>query len=476
VAEQPWTERFRPRTLSEVVGNDEAKVRFLEWLRSWEDGIPDKRAALLYGPPGVGKTSLVAAAAKDLGYDLLEVNASDYRTAKRLREVLGRASTQQVTVTGRRRLILIDELEGLSSREDRGGVEAILELIRETRAPIVLVATVYTALSGAWERKLRELRRLSLPIELKPIPVVEVVERLREIASKVGVEVEEGALEELAIRSEGDLRTAINDLEAVARGRRRVTLKDLEALGLRDRQLYAEEALRRLFAAKSLMEAKDAVSSTQLNYDDLIDWIYENLPYIFDDPGELSEALEALARADIHRARAERFQAYRLLKYMFDELAGGVALSLERSRGLFTVVERHLRAMDIPLNLLKLEERPEGVSITPPRYLGSETWRRVNMAVRTLGGSWIRGERRWIIGYMRPPRVALRYWWSKDRRRILKSISSKAASKMHLSTSRAVRDVIPILRVIFQSDREMAEGIAKWLELSRDEAEWLSKS
>ncbi len=475
MAEQPWTERFRPRTLSEVVGNEEAKGRFLEWLKSWEGGIPEKRAALLYGPPGVGKTSLVVAAANDLGYDLLEVNASDYRTARRLKEILGRASTQQVTVTGRRRLILIDELEGLSGREDRGGVEAILELIRETRAPIVLVATVYTALREAWEKKLRELTRLSLPIELKSIPVVEVVERLREIASRVGVEVEEEALEELAIRSEGDLRTAINDLEAVARGRKHITLQDLEALGLRDRQLYAEEALRRLFTAKTLQEARGIISSTQLNYDELIEWIYENLPYILDDPKELAEALDALARADIHRARAERSQAYRLLKYMFDELAGGIALSLERSQGLLRVVERHLKAMGIPLSLFNLEERPEGVSIAPVKYLGGETWRRVNIAVRALGGSWDREERRWIVGYLRPPRIALRYWWSREKRRILRSISSKAAVKMHLSTSRAIRDVIPILKVIFQSDAEMAKGIAEWMELDGDEIKWLSK-
>ncbi len=475
MAEQPWTERFRPRTLSEVVGNEEAKGRLLEWLKSWEEGIPKKRAALLYGPPGVGKTSLVVAAANDLGYDLLEVNASDYRTARRLKEILGRASTQQVTVTGRRRLILIDELEGLSGREDRGGVEAILELIRETRAPIVLVSTVYTALREAWEKKLRELTRLSLPIELKPIPVVEVVERLREIASRVGVEVEEEALEELAIRSEGDLRTAINDLEAVARGRKHITLQDLETLGLRDRQLYAEEALRRLFTAKTLQEARGIISSTQLNYDELIEWIYENLPYILDDPRELLEALDALARADIHRARAERFQAYRLLKYMFDELAGGIALSMERSQGLLRIVKRHLKAMGVPLSLFNLEERPEGVSIAPVKYLGGETWRKVHIAVRALGGSWDREGRRWIVGYLRPPRIALRYWWSRERRRILRSISSKAAVKMHLSTSRAIRDVIPILKVIFQSDAEMAKGIAEWMELDSDEIKWLSK-
>jgi replication factor C large subunit len=475
VAEKPWAERFRPKTLKEVVGNEEAKRRLLEWLRSWEEGIPKKRAALLYGPPGVGKTSIAAAIAYDLGFDLLEVNASDYRTGRRLREVLGRASTQQVTVTGKRRLILIDELEGLSGREDRGGVEAIVELIRETRAPIILVATVQTAMREAWERKLREIMRPSLPIEFRPISVVEVVDRLREIAERVGVEVEEEALEEIAIRSEGDLRTAINDLESLARGRRHITLDDVEAIGLRDRQLYTEEVLRRLFSTKTLSEARSIISSTHLNYERLIEWIYENLPYILDDPKELSEALEALSRADIYRARAERGQAYRLLKYMFDELAGGVALALRRSQGLVRVVERHLRSMGIPLSLFQLEEKPEGISVVPLRYLGRELWREVNTALRTLGGSWDREGGRWIVRYFRPPRIALRYWWSRESRRILRSITSKAAVRLHLSTSRAVRDVIPILRVIFQSDPEMARGISEWMELERKEIEWLSK-
>lgn len=474
--DEPWTERFRPKTLEGVVGNEEAKRRLLEWLRSWEEGIPKRRAVLLYGPPGVGKTSLAAAIARDLGFDLLEVNASDYRTGRRLKEVLGKASTQQVTVTGRKRLILIDELEGLSGREDRGGVEAIVKLIRETRAPIILVTTVQTAMREAWERKLRELRKLSLLIELKPIAVVGVMERLREIAEEVGVEVEEEALEEVAIRSEGDLRTALNDLEALARGRRCITLRDVEILGLRDRQLYTEEALSRLFSAKTLSEARRILASTQLNYEDLIEWIYENLPYILSDPEELSEALDALSRADIYRARAERGQAYRLVKYMFDEIAGGVALSLMRSRGLIGVVEGYMRSIGIPLGLFTLEERPKGIAVIPLRYLGDDLWRRVNRALRTLGGSWDRENRRWMVRYIRPPRIALRYWWSRERRRILRSIASKAASKLHLSISRAIKEVIPILKIIFQNDSKMREEIAAWMDLEGGEIQWLLES
>ncbi|MCD6263420.1 AAA family ATPase, partial [Candidatus Bathyarchaeota archaeon] len=196
--ERPRSERFRPRTLREVVDNREALRRFLAWLRSWRGGPPRRRSAFLYGPPGVGKTSAVEAVANDLGFDLIEVNASDYRTAKRIETILGRASSQIRTLFGRRRMILFDEVEGLSGQEDRGGVRAILSLIRGTASPIVLVATGSPEM---WEDRLSPLMRVSELIEFRPIPFQDVVERLREICREVGVEAEEEALELIAERS-----------------------------------------------------------------------------------------------------------------------------------------------------------------------------------------------------------------------------------------------------------------------------------
>jgi len=110
---QPWTHRFRPMCQADVVGNERALSQLRTWVRSWEKGIPKERAAFLHGPPGVGKTSCVVALANDLDLDLLEVNASDFRTKKRLEGLVGRASFQTLTITGKRRMILFDELEGV---------------------------------------------------------------------------------------------------------------------------------------------------------------------------------------------------------------------------------------------------------------------------------------------------------------------------------------------------------------------------
>jgi len=332
---RPWASRFRPSTLNEIAGNERAVGQLRGWLRSWEKGPPERRAAFLYGPPGVGKTCSVVALANDLGFDLFEVNASDYRTKKRLDELVGRASMQTMTITGKRRMILFDELEGVSGREDRGGISAIVSLIKGTRVPIVLVAT---ATGEMWEDKFGPLVDLSLVIEYRPVPFSAILRRLREIADELGTQVEEEALEHLAHRSQGDLRSTINDLEAIARGAERVTMAEAEVLGERDRSDYTPDALMKMFSSKTLMDARRVISSSLISYDTLFDWIYENLPVVLDDSGDLAEGMDALALADIHQTRGRRSQEYRLLKYMFNgapassSSSGGRSPSLDSSR------------------------------------------------------------------------------------------------------------------------------------------------
>ena len=469
---QPWTSRFRPRTLRDVADNERAVSQLLGWVRSWERGVPERRAAFLHGPPGVGKTSSVVAVANDLGFDLLEVNASDYRTRSRLDDLLGRAALQSVSVLGRRRMILLDELEGVSGREDQGGISAIADIVKETRSPVVLVAT--SAHEGG-EEKFRPLRRISLLIEYGPVPFADVLGRLRAIAREVGVAVDEEALELISERSRGDVRSAINDLEAVARGRERVSAEDVTWLGERDRQEYTPDALMKMFSARALGDARQVLAASYIGYDDLFDWINENLPIVLDDPRDLAEGLDALALADIHQGRARRTQAYRLLKYMFNDMTGGVALSRRRSKG--EGVPRQIRSalprLGFPPSDFTVIEAPGGVVVRPVRHLGND-WGRVNSALRELGGTWMRGEGRWVVPYLRPPQIVWRYRRTWHSRRLLRSVAERVAERCHISSQEAVREVIPLLRVIFQGNRGMGEEIAGWLELEDKEAEWLS--
>ena len=85
-----WTETYRPTTLSEVRGNDSARDAFEEWAETWDE---HGEAVVLHGSPGVGKTSAAHALANDLGWPVLEMNASDARTADEIERFAGRAAS-----------------------------------------------------------------------------------------------------------------------------------------------------------------------------------------------------------------------------------------------------------------------------------------------------------------------------------------------------------------------------------------------
>ena len=86
---EDWTEKYRPASLAQVVGNDRAVRTMRRWADSWENGAPKKKALVLKGEPGTGKTSAALALAEDYGWDVIEMNASDHRNADSIRRVAG---------------------------------------------------------------------------------------------------------------------------------------------------------------------------------------------------------------------------------------------------------------------------------------------------------------------------------------------------------------------------------------------------
>jgi len=118
-----WTEKYRPSTLAEVRGNDTARDALKEWADTWEQ---HREAVIVYGSPGIGKTSAAHALANDKGWPVIELNASDQRQADVIDKVAGEAAQSGTLTQGSsgRRLIIMDEADNFHGNADYGGSPA----------------------------------------------------------------------------------------------------------------------------------------------------------------------------------------------------------------------------------------------------------------------------------------------------------------------------------------------------------------
>ena len=323
----PWIIKYRPKRVADVVDQDNAKKQFIEWILSWIRGKPTAKAALLYGPAGCGKTSLVEAVAREYGFEIIEMNASDFRRREDIERIAKIAATQSSLFGARKKIILLDEVDGISGIADRGALDAILELINTTRHPVVMTA------NDPWDQKLRPLRENSLLIAFNRLPKRAVIEALRRICAAEKLKCDDDALSYIADKSEGDLRSAINDLESIARGYGHVTYELAKSLvRSRDREYNPFETLRSLFMSKYAWQARSAITHSNLDFDTLIEWINENLPYQLSDKEDLWRAYEALSKADIYMGRIIKSGDWDLLSYVLDMSGAGVALSRKKSK------------------------------------------------------------------------------------------------------------------------------------------------
>src|SRR4029077_8810611 len=190
---EPWTIKYKPKTSKDVAGNRPAIEKLRDWIESWNRGRPSKAAVLLYGPAGVGKTSVTEALARERGWDLVEINASDKRSGEVLSKIAGLASTQS-TLFSKGRLILLDEVDGINLRADQAAVTTILQIIKETQFPMILTA------NDPWDPKVRPLRDSCLLIELKRLGLREGIPLMKGILAKEGLNADEEALRSIMER------------------------------------------------------------------------------------------------------------------------------------------------------------------------------------------------------------------------------------------------------------------------------------
>ena len=178
-----WTRKYVPKTTAGIKGQEVG----LKELKYFAGSFPRKRACLLHGPPGCGKTAAVYALASELGLELMELNASDLRNSAAIEAIVGAASKQK-SLFFKGKLLLVDEIDGLAGREDRGGLSTLVKLIKGSAFPLILTA------NNPFGSKFSSLRRSCQMIQFNKLEYPIVAEVLLRICKDESINYEDEAI------------------------------------------------------------------------------------------------------------------------------------------------------------------------------------------------------------------------------------------------------------------------------------------
>ena len=378
-----WVEKYRPKKKEDIIGNEEAKAAFTEWL---ENKHHNKKAVLLYGPPGVGKTALVNAAAREFNFTIIEMNASDTRSEKAVNAVAKPATSYMAldnfsgTTKTRGNMLFLDEVDGIAGNQDRGGVSAIIKIVEESLVPVIMAA------NDPDISKLRPLKKVCLLVRFQQVRIPLIIALLQKICLLECVKAEFEALERIAQNSRGDVRSAINDLQSLSEQNHTLTLQDTIMLSSRNKNLSTDETLRGFFTAESITETSRLLSYSNVDYDDFLLSVSDNLPKRYTDSNELAKAYDFVSKADVFRGRIGT-ENWHLLKYFYNELAKVASVNHESYRP---------------------------------------------------------------FEFFSPPIRIITLFWTKGKRTMLNNICLKIGARCHVSKETAKNDFMPFIKVMFQ--------------------------
>ena len=299
-----WSEKYRPKNFLDLIGNEESRKLFVEWFTNWKKGT---KPILLVGPPGIGKTTLANLAAKQFGYDLISLNASDVRNKQSIHEILSPVLGNQ-TVLGTP-MIFIDEVDGIHGRADYGGTEAIIKILKEPTVPIVLAANTDSS------DKMKSIKKVVKTIELKPLSPKLLRLCLNRILQLEGVKIDSDSLAKLVTESRGDIRSMINFTQARATGFDPPTEKSFETLDV-------EEGVNAFYKANSTDEARSILYSIRIDPREKIQAFYSSIITSEISADDTQNFLQIISEADMLYGKIMKTQQWRLLRYLDAILLG----------------------------------------------------------------------------------------------------------------------------------------------------------
>jgi replication factor C large subunit len=281
-----------------MVGNEESREAIMEWFAKWKKGT---KPILLVGPPGIGKTTIAYLAAKQFGYDVIGLNASDVRSKSRINDILFPV-LGNVSVLGTP-MIFVDEVDGIHGRGDYGGAEALIQILKEPTVPIVLAANSDSS------DKMKSIKKVVKTIYFKPIPPRLLRVYLQNLLEKEDAKLSPGSIVKVIDKSRGDIRSMINIAQSLVTGFNPQIEQTFENINV-------EDGINAFFKAKSLDEARSVLYSLQIDPKQKIDAFYSSIMTSNLDDETLAFFLNILSKSDVLYGKIMKTQNWRLLRYL----------------------------------------------------------------------------------------------------------------------------------------------------------------
>jgi len=344
----PWTKKYQPKNVNEVKGHDKAILELKNFILNFKN--QKKKTSIIYGSSGVGKTCSVYALASDLSYEVFELNASDFRNKNMIESRLGSAIMQR-SLFSNNKIILVDEIDGLSGKNDRGGVSALAKLIDKSIFPIIMTA------ANPYDKKLNAVRKKANLIQFHNLNYLSIFSVLKNICTKEKIKSDEDALKSLARHNAGDLRSAINDLQTLTHETKELKNEDLNELSDRNRKENMLSALMKVFKTTDINIAIKAFENVEEDINKQFLWIDQNLPVEYQKPEDLARAYNYLSKADVFKGRIRRWQHWRFLVYVNALISAGVAVAKDEKYKGFTSYKPTTRILKLWRANMKYQKR-----------------------------------------------------------------------------------------------------------------------
>lgn len=361
---QLWADKYKPTTYMELMGDQRLNRDVLRWVKQWDYCVfkkkpsaetqrdkvmrqyrstfgkdpnfaaykqnntvntdpylrPEKKILLMSGPPGFGKTTLAHVIAKQAGYNVIEINASDDRTGAIVNTKVKAALEQQAIIrenagdksmamSQKPNLIIIDEIDGASMG---GGADSFIkQLVKLTEAETEgkkkgkgkdkpLLRPIICICNDVYAPVLRPLRMVAQPVVFKKVPMMSIAKRLQDICDMEGLDSDLRTLSMLSETTDGDIRSCLNTLQFV-RGKSTTFTRDMldkAGVGSKDMGKSLFSVWEELFCAPNARHKKAR------NEDD-----FDNNKYL----GRLTNSV--MSNGEIDRIMQGCFESYPLMRF-----------------------------------------------------------------------------------------------------------------------------------------------------------------